>query len=64
MKMTGRIRIFIGGLALGLAFPWSVWSALEEAAHDAEKAKLLLSIAVVALVFYLAYDAGKTIFKE
>ena len=62
--ISGRIKIFIGGLAAGVALPWNIWKVLEEAANDPEKAKLLLSVAALALLVYLVYNGFKLLLKN
>ena len=59
--ITGRIKIFLGGLAIGIAIPYNFWEVVKETSRNPERAEGILVATALIVTCYLVYSAVKSL---
>ena len=59
--MTGRIKLFVAALFIGMVLPWNFWELLEEVSKNPDIAKLILFVMGGVLVVYAFYVVIKSL---
>ncbi len=61
---TGRMRVLIVGIILGIAIPWNPWTFLEEIAKNPDLTSPILKAFGIGVVLFAIYVAAKEIKRE
>ena len=62
--MTGRLKVLLGGIIIGLAIPFDVWEWLREMARDPEFSEFVFMGIALGFVVFVSVVVYRNINKE